>query len=80
MQIADRKFLEVTLQVGGGGRPPRGDTPTQTPKATGQRGDRAIGQSGSAIVFGWKRRGMNGPLSISAPFLEHWMKASWWHL
>ena len=29
-----------------------GDNPTQTPKATGQRGDRPIGQSGSAIVFG----------------------------
>ena len=39
MQIADPKFLEVTLQVGAGGRPPRGDNPTQTPKATGQRGE-----------------------------------------
>ena len=71
-RLQTEKFLQVTLQVEVvGDCRPGGTTRPRLPRRLARRGDRAIGQSGSAIVFGSKRSGMNEPQSISAPFLEH---------
>ena len=69
MQIADRKFLEVTLQVGG--LPPRGGQPGPDSQGDWPGGGTELSASQGQQLFLAGKEGMNGPKSNSALFLEH---------
>ena len=52
-ELAERVAVDERVEGGHLRRICPCENPAQTPKATGQGGDEVIGQSGSAIVFGW---------------------------